>query len=230
MLLGGGRGAFLRATLLRAQAPALHDAPSTMLRMVPLPRERGRIKGGRRRRLILPCEAGEGDRRRRWRGRRGVGTFEGSSRDCSQRIFQPAIIEHFIRAKAQRAYPAFRKDGVTSSVAQRLRWKIVVRTVYLDGKTCRRAIEIQNIDANRMLTAKPQSVEPSCAQPFPQDDFGQREIAPQFLRAPECPYARTHLTPPPPAAPLRGLPPPGRANGRLPWRPCGRGRPVRPDR
>src|SRR5687768_7693907 len=38
-----------------------------MLRMVPLPRKRGRIRRPRHR--LLPCEAVAGDRRRRWRGR-----------------------------------------------------------------------------------------------------------------------------------------------------------------
>jgi len=62
-------------------------------------------------------------------------------------------------------------------------WLAVALAIDLDGQPRIVTIEIQNVGADRMLSAKAQTRKPTTAKGCPHQDFRQRHLAAKFARA-----------------------------------------------
>jgi len=118
--------------------------------------------------------------------------------DGLQNPFQRFISQHVGGAKSHHPNPLLHKPGLTPLIVLRLRGTIMGESVDLDREARRRAIEIENVGSDRMLSAKAQTQQ-APPQSLPEDNFRQGHFPAQCACTTQCSYRRSH-------APLRLAP------------------------
>lgn len=94
--------------------------------------------------------------------------------DCIQ--YAICLHEHFPIGKAQRPDAFVAKESSACRVAFAARVAVVLATIQLDGKSQLRAVKIQNIRRDGMLTPKLAVVHPSITQTSPHQSLRIRGI------------------------------------------------------
>ena len=138
--------------------------------------------------MILTRAAGEGDREA-VEGRDGP--------DLAEQVRQGFVVQHGGCREAEHPHAARREPVIPRAVVRRLTWMSMALAVDLHRQLRLRTIEIQNVGADRMLTAKAKPVQPSLAQAVPENDLGEGHLAPKTFGALECQSLGPHPPPPP---------------------------------
>ena len=98
-------------------------------------------------------------------------------------MFSIASSFRISRAGSQNADPVLPKPAISALVVDPPRFVVVRGTIDLDGQVRQCTVEIQNVGTYRVLPLESQSIQSATANPFPEQRFRQRHLAPQFARA-----------------------------------------------
>ncbi|HWY16069.1 MAG TPA: hypothetical protein VNX86_13105 [Rhizomicrobium sp.] len=108
-------------------------------------------------------------------------------------MFSIASSFRISRAGSQNADPVLPKPAISALVVDPPRFVVVRGTIDLDGQVRQCTVEIQNVGTYRVLPLESQSIQSATANPFPEQRFRQRHLAPQFARAFERQHRCAHL-------------------------------------
>jgi hypothetical protein len=127
---------------------------------------------------MLPCDAGEGDRPEGGGGGGGRDHLDRHSHQPIRRVVKTAhkIAHGYSHNRYALRFQPFRSPQIAL-------WPIahvVSDSVNLNREARPRAIEIEHVGPDRVLTAKGGQVRASRAQPAPQASFGWRKPLPEF--------------------------------------------------
>ncbi len=92
--------------------------------------------------------------------------------DREQNPLQRLVAQHVSGANPKNCYPLCREPGLATLVMTGLRNRIVREAVNLDRETSMRAVEVENVRADRVLAAETQPRQPSFPQGLPEHDLG----------------------------------------------------------
>ena len=139
--------------------------------------------------LVLPCEAGEGDRPE---DGGGGGQFHRQPNDCIGHVIDlPGNID---RRNTHDRNSSLPKPRVLSSVALRAIGGIVAHPVDLDRQQGLGTVEVEHVWPNRMLAAKDRHARRASAQSGPQPRFRWRKIAAQAPCVGDGLLRRSHMS------------------------------------
>jgi hypothetical protein len=103
--------------------------------------------------------------------------------DRQQDEFQSITLEYIYGGDAKNLDVSACEPGVSSFVMANLLRGVMHAAVNLDGKTCRRAIEVENVGADWVLPAKAQSGYMAAAESLPKQGFRQGHLRAQLSRS-----------------------------------------------
>ena len=166
-------------------------APSTMLRVVPLPRFAGEDRRRNRRGLNPPPFTGERDRRRRWRGHGRVRSRR--LRNHHQNSFERGTVQNVRGRHPQHLKPLPAQPSVASFVMRNLPRVIMMPPVDFHGEPALGAEEVQDVGANWMLPSEAQSFQPPCPQAIPKHHLRQAHVPAKAPGSFECSLWRAQI-------------------------------------
>jgi hypothetical protein len=134
---------------------------------------------------------------------RGTGEAGGGGRrklDPREHPVESLRVQHIMDHYTQYADALFLEPAGSTLITLGRGSKVVRTSIHFDAEPRRRAVKIEDVVTDRMLTAEAEMREVSPAKVSPQHDFGWTHRSTQLARAFERYFQRSHLPPPPPSA------------------------------
>ena len=97
-----------------------------------------------------------------------------------QNTFERVVVQDIGRRNSHDTYALPGEPGVPPRVMRNLDRKIMMRAVDLDGQSCRRAVEVEDVGAYRVLSPESQAGHAMLPEAIPQQDFRQAQLLPEL--------------------------------------------------